>query len=63
MNTHKLERMTLIELEEFINGLAGAWNGKDNTFNHQGIIYTEDDALLASEMSESLKELRVLLAR
>jgi hypothetical protein len=63
MNTHELERMTLIELEEHINGLAGAWNGKESVFTYGGVAYNEDDALQAQDIQLVLKELRRTLAR
>lgn len=40
------------ELENFI----GSWNGKDDSFMHEGSIYHEDDINTAQEALTILKE-------
>jgi len=41
---------------KILEGIAGAWNGKDETFFYDGDIYHEDQAHMASDALEILKE-------
>jgi|TARA_Y100000310_G_scaffold270565_1_gene284483 hypothetical protein len=51
----------LKELKNFMDEIASGWNGKDDRFTAGGVVYDEDDAHAADEISDKAKELIKLL--
>lgn len=51
---------TIEYLREEAKKLRGAWNGKTDTFNHEGDTYTEYDVDTAEELLEKLDEVESL---
>jgi len=53
--------LDLSQLRKDAEEIAGGWNGGDLKFQVGGIVYTEEDAELASDIVTACKELEALL--
>jgi hypothetical protein len=53
---------TLEQLKEQYSQIAGDWNGEDKSFQSGGTVYTEDEALLATDIVDAIDHLENLLA-
>ena len=61
MNTTTRTTIHTIDwLKKEAEGIAGAWNGEDDQFNYEGETYTEDEAHMAEELLEKIKEVDAL---
>lgn len=53
---------TLEYLKKEAKGIAGSWNGEDNRFiDHTGESRTGDDADVANELLDKIKEVEALI--
>lgn len=52
---------TLSWLESEAETIASAWNGEDECFAADGVVYTEDQAHAAKELCDKLSEVRELI--
>ena len=51
----------LSTLREYMEGIAGSWNGSDEKFSFEGEVFHEDDAGSATEIVEKIDELQEML--
>lgn len=52
---------TLDWIKKEAEGIAGSWNGQDDTFTYEGDIYPAEQAENAKELLEKLEEVEELM--
>lgn len=49
--------MDLERVAKAANEIASSWNGSDNHFVHEGILYSDDEAILYGDIEKTATEL------